>query len=200
MNTDKSKFWQVQVDMPKNDKDGNAISPDSWSSGGARNADGSLIMQYSNPRVLGSAGEPQSDRGFDERSSRKNSALRRREYDAEERRREDNRVMAGFLRDEIVIPLMRNVLLPAAAKWWDTTLRPEGKRFAQRVFRPKSGSPESSQESGDTTIAADAADSLATSRPVTDHLTEASAVQEHIAGAAIAEVIQIDQYQNRRSA
>jgi hypothetical protein len=54
---------------------------------------------------------------------------------------------------------------------------------------------------GDTPeFAAETANPLATSQHSTDHTVEISTVQEAVEDTAVADVIQIDKYQDRRSA
>lgn len=213
MNSDKSDVYEVLVDVPKHDKDGNPISFDSLSSGGARSAGGSIIAQYCNPRVPEPANVPESDREFDERLSREYDARRRREYDArrrreeeaEERRRKELEDLAYELLtifvDKFVIPFTKEVIVPSVTELWGTKLKPEGKRHAQRLLRPKMSRPEVPQASGDTLEVADEiADPLATSQKITDHTTEISTVQEGSEDTPLADVIQIGEFQNRRSA
>ncbi|WP_022883368.1 hypothetical protein [Glaciibacter superstes] len=166
------------------------------SSGGARNTDGSLIAHYRNPRLPETANEPEVDRA--------NDALRRREVDAEERRRKENEDLAReiltIVVDKLLVPFTQKVIVPWATVLWDTKLKPEGKRLAQRLLHPKMSQPEAQQVSSDTTgLAAEIADPLTISQRTTDH-AEIRPVQERSEDTALAEVIQMDDYQNRRSA
>jgi hypothetical protein len=192
MNSDKSEVQEVLVDVPKHDRYGNPISPDSWSSGGPRNTKGYLIAQYKNPRSPESANEPE----FVERLSREYEARRRREEEAEERRRKEY-ARAQFVFENVVKPYV----IPFAKKLWDTKVLPGGKRLAQRWLRPKRSQTELPHESGDTPeFAAETANPLATSQHNTDHTTEISTAQGSGEDTPLADVIQIDEYQNRRSA
>lgn len=193
MNRDQSEFQEVLVDVPKRDKDGNPISPDSWSSGGARDSNGRVIAQYLNPRPPKSAGEPKVDC--------ENSARRWREEEANERRRKENVELAMLVIDKYVIPVTKTVIIPWAIELWDTKVLPGGKRLAQRVLRPKKSPPEVPHESGDMPeFAAGTANPLSTSQHNTDHTTEISTAQGGGEDTPLADVIQIDEYQNRRSA
>lgn len=194
MNNDKSEVQEVLVDIPKHDKDGNPISPDSWSSGGARNANGYFIAQYLNPRPpKPAATAPEVDR--------ENDARRWREEEAKERRRKENVELAMLVIDKYVIPFTKTVIIPWATELWDTKVLPGGKRLAQRWLRPKRSQPEVPHVSGDTPeFAAETANPLATSQHNADHTTEMSTVQESGEDSPLADVIQIDDYQDRRSA
>lgn len=205
MNIDNSEFQEVLVDVPKHDKDGNPISFDSLGPGGARNDDGTLKVQYRNPRRPKPANQPRAD----ERSSRENDARRRREEEAEERRRQQNFDRTLLLIDKYVIPLTKNYLIPGATKLWDTKGRPlwdtkvvpGGKRLAQRLFRPKLSEPEVPTVNGDAPeFAAETANPPAAFRHSTNHTVEMSAEKEAVEDTAVADVIQIDKYQDRRSA
>lgn len=205
MNSDKSEFQEVLVDVAKRDKDGNPISFDSLSSGGARNANGSLKAQYRNPRPS----KPANDSESDERTSRENEWRRRRAEETEERRRQQDFERNLLLIDKYAIPFTKNYLIPGATKlwdtkgrpFWDTKVLPGGKRLAQRLFRPRMSEPEVPTVNGDTPeFAAETANPLATSRQSTDHSAEISAVQEAVDDTAVADVIQIDKYQDRRPA
>lgn len=50
MDEDQTEVRQVIVDVPVRDKSGQVISDDMLSSGGARSGNGSLVVQYRNPR------------------------------------------------------------------------------------------------------------------------------------------------------
>lgn len=50
MDEDQAEVRQVIVDVPVRDKSGQMISDDMLSSGGARSGNGSLVVQYRNPR------------------------------------------------------------------------------------------------------------------------------------------------------
>lgn len=112
--------------------------------------------------------------------------------------------------DEFVKPYMKQTLIPRATElWdtkgsplWDTKVLPGGKRLAQRLLSPKRSQPEVAPVGGDATeFAAESANGLATSHHKTDHNVEISAVHEgDDEDTPLAEVIQIDEYQNRRSA
>jgi len=212
MNSYKSGVQEVLVDVPKYDKDGNPIPFHLLSSGGARNADGSFIAQYRNPRPPEPANEPEVDRKFHEYNAR-----RRREEAAEERRRKEDRDfirdLATIVADKVVTPLIEKVIVPRATELWDTKVLPEGKRLwdskvrpggkrlGQRVLRRKISQAEVPDVSGDTPeFAAETANPLATSQHNTDHTTEISTVQEGGEDSPLADVIQMDEYQNRRSA
>ncbi|MCQ1985998.1 hypothetical protein [Arthrobacter sp. zg-Y844] len=204
MNSDKSEFQEVLVDVPKYDKNRKPIRPESFSSGGARNADGTLIAQYSNPRVPKLANEPASD----ERTSCEDDVRRRRAEVAEERRREEDFEHFLVLMDKYLIPFTKNYLLPAAAKlWetkgrplWDTKVLPGGKRLAQQLFRPNLSEPEGTTANvGTPGSAAETTKPLAAQHS-TDDAVETSRVQEAVEDTAVADVIQIDKYQDRRSA
>lgn len=182
MNSDKSDIYEVLVDVPKHDKYGNPISFDSLSSGGARSVGGSIIAQYCNPRVPEPANVPESDREFDERLSREydarrsyeDEARRRREEEEKERRRKEHEDVAYKLlvivADKFVIPFMEEVIVSRATELWATKVKPEGKRLAQRLLRPKMSQPEVPQVSGDTLEVADEITILlATSQNITDH-------------------------------
>lgn len=201
MNTDKSKFRKVLVDVAEYDKDGNPIPLDSLSSGGARNADGSLIIQYRNPRLPEPANEPEINPEFDEWLNREYDARRRREEAAEERRRKDNAEIAMFVVDEFVKPFMKKVIIPRATELLHTKVLPGGKRLAQRWLRPKRSQPEVPHESGDAPeFAAETANPPATSQHITDHTAGISTAHEGGEDTPLADVLQIDEYQNRRSA
>jgi hypothetical protein len=199
MNSDESEFQEVLVDVPKRDKDGNPISFDSLGPGGARNDNGTLKAQYRNPRRPKPADEPRAD----ERTSHENDARRRREEEeAEERRRQQDFDRTLLLIDKYVIPFTKNYLIPGATKLWDTKGRPlwdtkvvpGGKRLAQRLFRPKMSEPEVPTVNDDASeFAAETANPLAT-------FQHRSADQEAVEDTAVADVIQIDKYQDRRSA
>lgn len=140
--SDKSKFRQVLVDVAEYDKDGNPIPLDSLSSGGARNADGSLITQYRNPRLLEPANEPAADPEFDEWLNREHEARLRREEEAEDRRRKENAEIASLVVENLIIPFAKNVVVPRARNLWNAKVLPGGKQLAQRLLRPKDTLPE----------------------------------------------------------
>lgn len=215
MNNHKSEFQEVLVDIPKHDKDGNPICPCSLSSGGARNAKGFLIAQYLNPRPPELA-KPAVDSEFDERRSREYEASCRRTEAAEERRRKEHddflRDVAIIIGDTVVTPLIERVIIPEATKlWdtkivpggkllWDTKVQPGGKRLAQRFLRPQMSQAEALAVNGDTPeFATETANPLAISTHNTD-TTGTSTVQEGGEDSPLADVIQMNGYQNRRSA
>lgn len=201
MNSDESEFQEVLVDVPKRDKDGNPISFDSLGPGGARNKDGTLKAQYKNPRRPKPANEPQ----FDARTSRENDARRRREEEAEERRRQQDFDRKLLLIDKYVIPFAENYLIPAAAKVWDTKGRPlwdakvvpGGKRLAKRLFRSKKSEQEVPTAAAHSPRFAAETDNA---QHGADHTVEMSADQAAVEDTAVADVIRIDKYQDRRSA
>jgi hypothetical protein len=199
MNSDKSEVQAVLVDVPKYDKDGNLIPLESWSSGGARNTNGALIALYDNPRVPEPANEPE----FDERLNREYDTRRRHEEDAEERRRKEYAERVQFVHDVRLVydNVLKPYVIPLAKKLWDTKVLPGGKRLAQRWLRPKRSQPEVPHVSGDTPeFAAETANPLATSQLNTDHTTEMSTDQAGGEDSPLADVIQMDEYQDRRSA
>lgn len=194
MNSDESEFQEVLVDVPKRDKDGNPISFDSLGPGGARNDDGRIKVQYRNPRRPKPAEAPRAE----ERTNQENDARRRREEEAEERRRQQDFDRKMLLFDKYVVPFAKNYLIPGAIMlWdtkgrplWDTKVAPGGKRLAQRLFRPKMSEPKAPTVNEDASeFAAETVNPLATSQ----HM---SADQD----GSVADVIQIDKYQVRRSA
>lgn len=203
MNSDKSEFQEVLVDVPKYDKDRKPIRPESFSSGGARNADGTLIAQYSNPRVPKPANEPESD----ERTIREN-VVRSRAEAAEERRREEDFERFQVLMEKYLIPFTKNYLLPGATKLWDTKGRPlwdtkvlpGGKRLAQQLFRPKMSEPKGPTANVGTPESAAETTEQTAAQHSKDDAVETSPVQEAVEDTALADVIQIDKYQDRRSA
>ncbi|KQN88980.1 hypothetical protein [Arthrobacter sp. Leaf69] len=208
MNDDKSEVQEVLVDIPKYDKDGNPVTLDSLSSGGARNAAGFLQVQYRNPRIPEAANEPEFDRDFEESLRREYDARRRREEIAEERARKEY-ARLQFVYDNVVRPyviprvaeLWDTQVLPAGKRLWDTKMLPGGKRLAQRWLRPKRSQSEAPGGSEDSSeFGAENANPLATSTYNTDHTAEISTVQEGGDDAPLADVIQIDEFQNRRSA
>jgi hypothetical protein len=201
MNSDKSNFREVLVDVAEYDKDGNPIPLDSLSSGGARNADGSLITQYRNPRLPGPANEPEVNPEFAEWLNREYDARRRSEEAAEERRRKDNAEIAMFVIDEFVTPFVKKVIIPRASELLHTKVLPGGKRLAQRWIRPKGNQPEVPHESGDAPeSAAETANPAATSRHIVDNTSGISTAHDGGEDTPLADVIQINKNQNRRSA
>src|SRR6476660_3336853 len=120
MKKDKSKFREVLVDVAEYDKDGNPISFDSLSSGGARNADGSLITQYRNPRLPEPANEPEVDPEFDEWLNREHEARVRREKEAEDLLIKEYAELANLFLDNFVKPYARQVVIPRATELWNT--------------------------------------------------------------------------------
>ncbi|WJH25419.1 hypothetical protein [Pseudarthrobacter defluvii] len=139
MSSDKSKFRQVLVDVAQYDKDGNFIPLDSLSSGGARNADGSLITQYRNPRLVEPANEPEADREFDEWLNREHEARLRRQEEAEELRHKEYAEIANLVVDNLVIPFAQNVVIPQAKELWRSKVLPGGKQLVRRWHRTKRG-------------------------------------------------------------
>lgn len=176
MNSDKSKFREVLVDVAEYDKDGNPIPLDSLSSGGARNADGSLITQYRNPRLPEPANEPEINPEFDEWLNREHDARLRREEEAEDRRRKEYAEIANLVFDNFVKPYAQQVVIPRTTELWNTKVLPGGKRLAQRWLRPKKSQPEVPHVSGDTPESAAETASLATTHN-TDPTVEITAVQ-----------------------
>lgn len=107
--------------------------------------------------------------------------------------------------ERVIIPqatkLWDTKVLPGGKRLWDTKVLPGGKRLAQRLLRRKRSQAEVPDVSGDTPeFAAETANPLATSQHNTDHTTEISTVQEGSEDTPLADVIQIDEFQNRRSA
>ncbi|MCD5341740.1 hypothetical protein LR392_05800 [Arthrobacter sp. AK04] len=193
MNSDKSKFREVLVDVAEYDKDGNVIPFDSLSSGGARNADGSLITQYRNPRLPEPADEPETNPEFDEWLNREYDARRRREEEAEDRRVKEYAEIANLVVDNFVKPYAQQVVIPRATELWNTKVLPGGKRLAQRWIRPKRSQPEVAHVSGDTPeFAVETAKPLATKHNI-DHTVEVSAVQSGAEDTPLVGVI-IDEY------
>lgn len=199
MESDKQEYREVLVDVPVRDKNGNPIPFDSLSSGGARNEDGSLIVHYSNPRSPESGKQPAVDRDFDEQLNRDYDARRRREEENEERRnREIADVFGRLLSTFVLDPLIQGIILPGAAKLWDTKVLPGVKRLAQHRPRMKPKHPKVTQVSGGTPESRfDIANP-----PTTMHRTASSTTEAPPTGedAPFADVIHMDDYQNRRSA
>jgi hypothetical protein len=193
MNSDKSKFREVLVDVAEYDKDGNPIPLDSLSSGGARNADGSLITQYRNPRLPEPANEPEINPEFDEWLNREHDARLRREEEAEDRRRKEYAEIANLVFDNFVKPYAQQVVIPRASELWNTKILPGGKRLGQRWLRPKRRQPEVPHVSGDTPeFAAETAKPLA--KHNTDHTIEISAVLSGDEDTPLVGVIQTDEH------
>lgn len=194
MNSDKSKFREVLVDVAEYDKDGNVIPLDSLSSGGARNADGSLITQYRNPRLPEPANEPEANREFDEWLNREHDARLRREEEAEDRRRKEYAELANLVFDNLVKPYAQQVVIPRATELWNAKVLPGGKRLAQRWLRPKRSQPEVPHVSGDAPkFEAEPAKPL-TTEPKTDPTFETSEVQSGGEDIPLVGVIQTDEY------
>lgn len=194
MNNDKSKFREVLVDVAEYDKDGNPIPLDSLSSGGARNADGSLITQYRNPRLPEPANRPEINPEFDEWLNREHDARLRREEEAEDRRVKEYAEIANLVFDNLVKPYAQQVVIPRATELWNAKVLPGGKRLAQRWLRPKRSQPEVPHESGDTPeFGAETAKPLAAQHN-TDHTFEITAVQSGGEDIPLVGVIQIDEY------
>ncbi|MBG6184695.1 hypothetical protein IWX65_002673 [Arthrobacter sp. CAN_A214] len=199
MESDKQEYREVLVDVPVRDKNGNPIPFDSLSSGGARNEDGSLIVHYSNPRPPESGKQPEVDREFDEQLNRDYDARRRREEKEEEHRnRETAEFFSRLFNTYVLDPLMQEIILPRAAQLWDTKVLPAVKRLARHRPPVKPKQPKVTQVSGDTPEATvDTANPPATMPRTTSGTTEVPPTRKD---TPLADVIHMDDYQNRRSA
>jgi hypothetical protein len=177
----------VLVDVAVHDKNGDVISDDLLSSGGARRPNGSLITHYSNPRIPEPAPtETAAERNFDETLQRESQARRRREGEAAEAARERllNEVSAG------VNSFLEQVVYPKVNLWWKTRgpddLKRAGRWLAARLRRDRAvEAPLPSQ-------------GPATEGPQASSEDASRAVEQP--AAAIADIVQIDEYRDRRSA
>lgn len=201
MNNDESKFWEILVQIPKYDKEGNIIPRESMSSGGARNAAGQIIAQYGNPRIPEPTNTPEAARNFNKGLSREYDARRGREDAAEERRRKNNAAFAMIVGDVVVKPIIEQFIIPLADEWLYTKVLPGCEQLARRWLHSRRSQSEVPRESGDAPkLTATTVAPLASSQYKTAHMTKISTEQEDREDGPIVEVIQLDEYQNRRSA
>ncbi|SDI69696.1 hypothetical protein SAMN04488693_1196 [Arthrobacter subterraneus] len=205
MQPDDSEVQHLLVTIAKYDKQGKPISPDSYSSGGARNADGTLIAQYDNPQLVEVANGSDFESEFDAQERRRNDARRRREEEDAERRRQDLQKLAeDALRLAIkkwVKPFVRDTVLPKATELMETKMLPKGKRLAQRLFRPEETQNGGQRHRGDKPE--DATDTV--TRSTASPLNANPAFDQPSSGmggvdSPDADVIRMSEYKNRRSA
>lgn len=195
----------LRVTIAKYDKQGNPISPDAYSSGGARNPDGTFIAQYDNPQLVEPAKGPDIESEFDEQERRRSGARRRREEEDAEHRRQQNQDLAEaavrLAIEKWLKPFVREKVLPKATELMETKVLPGGKRLAERLFRSGESRNEGRRVSGDTAeVATDTVTRSSVSRPNWKPVTDDSGIRMGGVGSPHADVIQMSEYQDRRSA
>ena len=182
------KVRSVLVDVAVCDRNGAPISDEMLSSGGARRPDGSLITQYSNPRIP----EPAlteavvAERKFDEALQRQSQARRRREEELAQATRERrlNEVRTG------VNSFLEQVVYPTVKLWWRTRGPEDVKRAGRWIVAPlrrEKAIEDLLQKEDPTTASPQSSD-------------EDGARAADLLDGSPAEVIQIDKYRDRRSA
>lgn len=201
MNSDKPKFYEVLVDVPAYNKDGKPIPFDTLSSGGARNADGSLMAQYRNPRLARMSKWPNVDPYFADRSDRDDDGRHRRQEAAEDLRRQVSAAGKRFLVDAVLMPLIMEVALPTATELIRTEVLPRCQRLAQRKHHLMRERHEVPFQSGDTTnFGTQAASHRVVHEDKSNHSAELSELPQCNDDTFLAEVLQFSEYQNRRAA
>lgn len=175
------KIRKFIVEADTVDKEGNALSDESYSTGGAREANGRKISEYRNPVPY----DPEDADGHEFYSGPHSEyAAQRRQDERDEQAAHDQRVRDNV---DFGLHLFNKYVIPGAKAYWERRGRDDAKRFGGWIAKPfhRGGRNSAVEPSADETTAP-------VVEPTSDAPVETIEIPEGIAS--------IDDYRNRRCA